>query len=51
MHFRGFYPTSLQRAYRRGFQCHAAELSYTNMFYILFGVSSRRWSSSWWWIS
>ena len=39
-HFKGYYPSSLQQAYSRGFQCHAAELSYTNKFYVLFGVSS-----------
>jgi hypothetical protein len=37
MHFKGQYPVSMQQAYARGFKCHAAELSFTNKFYVLFG--------------
>lgn len=35
--FRGYYPVSLQQAYFRGFHLQAAELSFTNKYYILFG--------------
>lgn len=37
LHHKGYYPISLQQAYARGFQLQAAELSYTNKFYMLFG--------------
>lgn len=40
---RGWQPVQLQQAYRRGFRCHAAELSLTNKFYILFGVRLLSW--------
>lgn len=42
LHARGFYPISLQRAYHQGFKTRAAELSYTNKFYVLFGVRRPR---------
>ncbi len=35
--YRGHYPVSLSQAYFRGFRLQAAELSYTNKFYVLFG--------------
>jgi hypothetical protein len=36
--YKGYYPTSILQAYDRGFRTNPAELSYTNKFYVLFGV-------------